>query len=221
MCGRFLLVDIEKISERFNVQIQSSNLRKRYNISPGQPVQIIFQESSNKMEEMKWGLIPHWAKDPSMGNRMINARSDSLLEKPSFRESLIKRRCLVPANGFYEWKKLGIEKVPYLIHLKGFSLFAFAGLYDIWRDENGNIIKSFTIITTNANSFMKEIHDRMPVILKKEDEEIWVNKNERDIKKLINLLKPYPSEEMYAYPVSKKVNNPNYDSEDLIKPYRD
>lgn len=220
MCGRFLLVDIEKVPERFNVRIyEKLDLRKRYNISPGQPVQIIFQESPNKMETAKWGLIPHWAKDPSIGNRMINARAESLLEKPAFRESLIRRRCLIPANGFYEWKKEGSEKIPYLIHIKDFSLFAFAGLYDLWEDEKGNMIRTFTIITTYANSFMKEIHDRMPVILKREEEEIWINRDERNIRKLLDLLKPYPSELMFAYMVSKKVNNPKYDSEDLIKPF--
>jgi len=220
MCGRFLLIDVEKVAERFKVEVLISNPQKRYNISPGQPVQIIFQESPNKMENAKWGLIPHWARDSSIGNRMINARAETLLEKPAFRESLIKRRCLVPANGFYEWKKLGVQKIPYLIHLKDFSLFAFAGLYDIWQDDNGNIIKSFTIITTSANDFMRNIHDRMPVILNKEDEDIWVNKDEKNIKILISLLKPYPSEFMSAYTVSKKVNNPLYDSEDLIKPFQ-
>lgn len=220
MCGRFLLVDIEKVPERFNVKIyESSHLRKRYNISPGQPVQIIFQESPNRMEEAKWGLIPHWAKDPSIGNKMINARAESLFEKPSFRDSLIKRRCLIPANGFYEWKKEGSDKIPYLIHLKDFSLFAFAGIYDLWEDERGNLIRTFTIITTSANSFMKDIHDRMPVILKREEEEIWINKKEKNIRKLLDLLKPYPAELMSAYTVSKKINNPKYDSEDLIKPF--
>lgn len=220
MCGRFLLVDIEKIPERFNVKIyQDLSLRRRYNISPGQPVPIIFQESPNRIEEAKWGLIPHWAKDPSIGNRMINARSESLLERPAFRNSFIRRRCLIPANGFYEWKKQGSYKVPYLIHLKDFSLFAFAGLYDLWKDEKGNVIKSFTIITTSANSFVREIHDRMPVILKREYEEIWINKYEGNIKKILNLLRPYPEELMFAYPVSKKVNNPKYDSEDLIEPF--
>ncbi len=220
MCGRFLLVDIEKIPERFNVKIyQNLGLRKRYNISPGQTVPIIFQESSNRIEEAKWGLIPHWAKDPSIGNRMINARAESLLERPAFRGSFIRRRCLIPANGFYEWKKQGSDKVPYLIHLKDFSLFAFAGLYDLWEDEKGNVIKSFTIITTSANSFMREIHDRMPVILKREYEEIWINKYEGNIKRILNLLEPYPEGLMFAYPVSKKVNNPKYDSEDLIEPF--
>lgn len=213
-------MDIEKIPERFNVKIyQNLSLRRRYNISPGQPVPIIFQESPNRIEEAKWGLIPYWAKDPSIGNRMINARAESLLERPAFKDSFIRRRCLIPANGFYEWKKQGSDKIPYIIHLRDFSLFAFAGLYDLWKDEKGNIIKSFTIITTSANPFMREIHDRMPVILKREDEEIWINKYEGNIKRLLDLLKPYPEEFMFAYPVSKKVNNPKYDSEDLIEPF--
>ncbi|PMQ01035.1 MAG: hypothetical protein CBR30_08055 [Dictyoglomus sp. NZ13-RE01] len=219
MCGRFLLVDIEKIEGRFNVHIlETTNLRKRYNISPGQPVQVIFQESPNKIADMIWGLVPHWAKDPSIGNRMINARAETLLERPAFRDSLLKRRCLIPANGFYEWKKVGNIKVPYLIHLKNFELFAFAGLYDVWKDERGNLIRTFTIITVSANSFVRDIHERMPVILKREYEEVWIDKNERNVNRLMEILQPYPSEFMSAYPVSKKVNNPNYDAEDLIKP---
>lgn len=221
MCGRFTLIQIEKLPERFEAQIIGDiNLKKRYNISPNQPVPIVFQESPNKIEEMIWGLIPHWAKDPKIGNELINARAESLLEKPAFRESFYKRRCLIPADGFYEWKKEGKEKIPYYIKLKNSSLFAFAGLYDIWENEKGEKIKTFTIITTEPNDLLKEIHNRMPVILKREDEKVWINKEEKNIEKLLSLLKPYPAEDMEAYPVSKKVNNPTNDSEDLITPVK-
>lgn len=221
MCGRFTLIQIEKISERFDAQIIGEiSVKKRYNISPDQPVPIVFQESPNKIEEMIWGLIPHWAKDSKIGNELINARAESLLEKPAFKDSFLKRRCLIPADGFYEWKKEGREKTPYYIKLKDSSLFAFAGLYDIWQNEKGQIIKTFTIITTEPNDLVKEIHNRMPVILKRENEKIWINKEEKNVEKLLALLKPYPPEEMEAYPVSKRVNNPSNDSEDLIKPIK-
>lgn len=221
MCGRFTLIQVEKIPTRFNAQITGEiNLRKRYNISPNQPVPIVFQESPNKVEEMIWGLIPHWAEDPKIGNKLINARAETLLKKPAFKESFLRRRCLIPADGFYEWKKLGKEKIPYYIKLKDSSLFAFAGLYDVWKSPDGRLIKTFTIITTEPNELVKEIHNRMPVILRKEYEEIWLNKEVNDFKKLQSLLVPYPAEEMEAYPVSKKVNSPSYDSEDLIKPVK-
>ncbi|HPP16688.1 MAG TPA: SOS response-associated peptidase [Dictyoglomaceae bacterium] len=221
MCGRFTLIQVEKIPERFDAKIFGEvNLRKRYNISPGQPVPLVFQESPNKIEEMIWGLIPHWASDPSTSKALINARSDSLLEKPAFKESFLKRRCLVPADGFYEWKLAGKEKIPHYIRMKDSSLFAFAGLYDIWKDKDGKVIKTFTIITTEPNSLLKNIHNRMPVILREEDEKIWVNKEEKDVDKLLSILKPYPPELMEAYPVSKKVNSNNNDSEDLIKPIK-
>lgn len=221
MCGRFTLIQIEELPKRFEAEIIGEiTLKKRYNISPNQPVPIVFQESPNKIEEMVWGLIPHWAKDPKIGNELINARAESLLEKPAFKDSFLKRRCLVPADGFYEWKKEGKEKIPYYIKLKDNSIFAFAGLYDIWKREDGKLIKTFTIITTEPNDLVREIHNRMPVILRSEDEKIWINKEEKNITKLLSLLKPYPSEEMEAYPVSKRVNNPSYDSEDLIKPIK-
>uniref|UniRef100_A0A7C3MKM6 Abasic site processing protein n=1 Tax=Dictyoglomus thermophilum TaxID=14 RepID=A0A7C3MKM6_DICTH len=220
MCGRFTLIQVEKIPERFDVKVLGEvNLRKRYNISPDQPVPIVFQESPNKLEEMIWGFIPHWAKERPK-ERPINARAESLLEKAMFKDSFLKRRCLVPSDGFYEWKKVGKEKIPYYIKMKDNSLFAFAGIYDIWISSEGKPIKTFTIITTEPNELIKKIHERMPVILSKEDEKIWVNKEEKDVNKLLSLLKPYPADEMEAYPVSKKVNNPQNDSEDLINPLK-
>jgi putative SOS response-associated peptidase YedK len=167
---------------------------------------------------MKWGLIPFWAKDPRIGNRLINARAETIAEKPSFKSALKANRCLVPASGFYEWKEIGGRKMPFLFQLKDISLFSFAGLYDVWKDEQKNEIKTFTIITTNANSFMAPIHDRMPVILTPENENIWLDNAINDVPQLLPLLKPYPDETMEMYPVSPAVNNPKTDSPELIQP---
>lgn len=167
---------------------------------------------------MKWGLVPSWAKDPKIGFGLINARAETLIEKASFRKPLTSRRCLVPSSGFYEWKKTDEGKIPYYIHLKNTPMFAFAGLYDIWIDSEGKEIKSYTIITTTPNSVVADIHDRMPVVMDKRDEDMWIDKEEKDIEKLLSLLTPYKGDDMEAYPVSKAVNKASNDNPDLIKP---
>ena len=223
MCGRYSQgVDVSKLMDRFKVVVHNNllTLPKKYNIAPSQNAPVIIrQNQEDYLELFRWGLIPSWAKDPSIGNKMINARAESVAEKPSFRKPFKRTRCLVPADSFYEWKldENGRTKTPMRVVLKSREPFAFAGLWDIWKDPEGKEVRSFTIITTNANKALKSIHDRMPVILKQDDEEAWLDQNE-EMSKLIQMLNPYPGEEMEAYPVSKIVNSPRNDNEECIQP---
>src|SRR5512138_124256 len=148
--------------------------RPRFNIAPTQDVPIIIRRSPNQLVMMRWGLIPFWAKDEKIGSKLINARAESVAERPAFRTSMKDKRCLVPTTGFYEWKDTAKGKQPYLAKRKDETLFAMAGLYDRWKDHSGNEVLSFTIITTAANDLMAEIHDRMPVVLSRGDEELWL-----------------------------------------------
>jgi len=164
---------------------------------------------------MQWGLVPHWVKDPKESMHPINARAETLAERPMFRNLLKKNRCLIPASGFYEWKKEGGKKIPFYIHLKYNPIFAFAGLYDVWHDVSGEAHQTYTIITTEANDLVAKLHNRMPVILKREDEGRWLS-NSTDSRE--DILSPYPSDEMTMYPVSTQINSPTVDDADLIRP---
>jgi putative SOS response-associated peptidase YedK len=217
MCGRYSLVPKADFAERFGVENLQLDLEPRYNIAPTQTTPVITRNSPNRAEEMRWGLVPFWAKDPSIGNKMINARAETVAEKPAFRKALAARRCLVPASGFYEWKRDAGGKVPHYIFLRDTGSFAFAGLYEIWKDQDGQVLKTYTIITTTPNELMETIHNRMPVILSREDEGLWLDK-EADIPALLALLRPYPAEQMDAYVVSKAVNSPMHEGESLIEP---
>ena len=179
---------------------------------------VITRNSPNKAELMRWGLIPFWAKDPRIGYKMINARAEDIQFKPSFRKPIRSQRCLVPTSGFFEWKHVGEEKIPYFIKLKGSDMFAFAGLYDIWKDVEEYPLKSFTIITTSPNSLVESIHNRMPVILDEKFEDIWLDNTITDVNKVVALLKPYDSSQMEAYPVSMLINNPANDLPEVVKP---
>lgn len=223
MCGRYLLAEKpERIYKRYN--ISKENIAKQlkldpmYNIAPGAITPVITRNSPNKLELMKWGLIPHWAKDPKIGYKMINARAETIADKPSFRGPFKKHRCLVPASGFYEWKKLENEKtkIPYLIKNKSDELLSFAGLYDVWRDAENKEFKTFTIITTAPNELMSPIHNRMPVLLEKEEEKAWLD-SETIPEDLLKLLDPYPSALLEAYTVSQDVNNPRNQGVELLK----
>ena len=194
------------------------NLEPNYNVSPSFVMPVITKNSPKKIQFMKWGLIPSWAKDPSIGNKLINARAESILEKPSFRNSFKNKRCLVPATGFYEWKKDENTKIPYYFKPKDDSIFSFAGLYDVWVDAEGKEILSYTIITTEPNELMRPIHNRMPVILRIEDEDKWLYLHSK-YSELIDLLKPSEIETLEKYQVSSEVNNPRNNSEILIKKY--
>lgn len=218
MCGRFSFSPLAKIIEdRFDVKVDSTRYKPRYNSAPSQDLAVISNVSPHEVSFYRWGLIPFWAKDKSIGNKLINAKAETIAEKPSFKNSLKRKRCLVLSDGFYEWKSVDKkEKIPYRITLKDNGLFAMAGLWDSWKDSDGTVIHSFTIITTTPNSLMENIHTRMPVILKREFEKAWLTDDNTDF--LQTLLKSYPENEMTAYPVSKLVNSPVNDVPELLKP---
>jgi putative SOS response-associated peptidase YedK len=215
MCGRFQLsVKGKQISERFNVEVFDEMYKPSYNTAPSQNLSVITNTEPGKLNFFKWGLIPFWAKDPRIGNKLINTRAETITEKPAFRNALIKRRCLVPANGFYEWRKS--DKTPFRIFLKSEEIFAMAGIWETWKDAEGRPINSFSIITTTPNNLMEKLHNRMPVILKPENESAWLQ--EADAEKLKTLLVPFDSDNMAAYPISTKINSPANNSEENIKP---
>ena len=214
MCGRFsLTVNEAELNDFFETSGGEAPYVARYNCAPTQMLAVITNEKPRQLSYFKWGLIPGWAKDPSIGNKMINARAETITEKPSYKNTLRTKRCLVPADAFYEWRQNG-DKIPYRIFLKNSRLFAFAGLWDRWKAPDGNEISSFTIITTGANEFMQPIHNRMPVILRREHEKLWLGSNNAD--ELLALLKPYSSEDMDAYPVSKLINSAKNDFPEVI-----
>lgn len=220
MCGRFVLKDnIKTLSKNFDFDQDDDVLfEPKYNISPGQNVPIIIKEETRKCAIMRWGLVPSWSNDPLIGFQMINARSETVAQKPSFKNSLRKRRCIVPSNGFYEWKKLDNKtKTPYHIKMKNNKPFGFAGLWDTWNIDGGNLA-TFTIITTSPNELIKPIHDRMPVILKKEDEDLWLNPDIQNSDEVLHLLKPFSSDDMETYEISTYVNNPRNEGEKCIVP---
>lgn len=217
MCGRYALIVVGdgSLQRRFSLE-ELLDVPPRYNVAPTQTLPVIVRQSPNHIQMMRWGLIPSWAKDATIGTRMINARAETVAEKPAFRTPLRSHRCLVPASGFYEWKREGTSKQPYFIHLKDEPLFAFAGLYDRWRDPQGQDVWSYTIITTAANAVTAPVHDRMPVILRREDEDEWLNADNTEPEHLLPLLRPYPADAMEAYPVSSAVNSPRNDAPDLV-----
>ena len=215
MCGRFSFSPTDIIiEERFDVSLDDEYRGPRYNCAPSQELAVVSNEAPNKLSYFKWGLIPFWAKDAKIGNKLINARAETITQKPSFRNSIKNKRCLVLCNGFYEWKRVGKEKIPFRVTLSDDSPFAMAGIWDIWRNPNGEFIKSFSIITTEANELMQEIHHRMPVIFDRNDEKTWLN--ESNPENILKLLKPYPSELMDSFEVSKLVNSPYNDIEDIM-----
>jgi putative SOS response-associated peptidase YedK len=203
---------------RFVVQSRKSEISPRYNIAPTQEVPIIVNEEGNKLEMMRFGLIPSWSKEKKTRYSLINARSETVTKKPMFRRLLTTHRCLVPTTGFYEWRKVGSRKVPHFIRLKDEKYFALAGLWDHWKYPKGEEIRSFTIITTKANDVLSGIHPRMPVILRKEDEGLWLNDSILSDGNLQRLFRPFPSGLMVSYPVSLSVNSVKNDREELIAP---
>lgn len=218
MCGRYALVVVGdgSLQRRFSLEGLFDESPERYNVAPTQTLPVITRNSPNRVAMMRWGLIPSWAKDASISSRMINARAETVAEKPAFRTALRSRRCLVPASGFFEWKREGSGKTPHFVHLPNEPLFAFAGLYDLWRDPDGQTVQSYTIITTEPNDLMSTIHNRMPVILRREDEDEWLDPENAEPEHLLPLLRPYPAGEMAAYPVSRLVNSPMNDAPDVL-----
>lgn len=217
MCGRFSFTSVrDEVENRFGVFIDKDEYTPRYNCTPSQKLAVISNISPEKLSYYRWGLIPFWAKDIAIGNKLINARAETISEKPSFKNSFRHKRCLVLSDGFYEWKHIaGKEKVPYRIVRKDLSPFAMAGLWDIWKDADGRELNSFTIVTTSANSLVSQLHSRMPVILHPEHEKLWLS--ESNEKEHLDLLKPFPSELMKTYQVSKLVNSPVNDNSEVIK----
>ena len=220
MCGRFTLTaDQDSFEDRFSLTRFDLGWVPSFNIAPTQEVLTVTNDGSeNRPELMRWGLVPSWAKDPKIGNRMINARSETLAEKPSFRTAFKRRRCLIPADGFYEWKREGKAKKPMLITVNPGDLFAFAGLWETWKQPDDSWLLTCAIITTSANEFMKSIHDRMPVILPRESEASWLDPEEQDTAMLSELLLPYDSDRMEAYEVSTLVNSPRNNFPEVIEP---
>lgn len=219
MCGRYgFSQDGTRLVARYELLSQVVNFQPRYNIAPSQILPVITNQNKKQIEMMKWGLIPSWAKDINIGNKMINARVETLAVSKVFKKPLQSTRCLVPATFFYEWKKLDDRKEPFLIKVIDQEIFSFAGLFDVARDGEGREIRSYTIITTQANDFMQDIHGRMPVILKKIDEDKWLDPERNQAEDLVEFLHPYPSNQMESYMVSRGVNSPANDSPNLIDP---
>jgi len=245
MCGRFTLTNpTDELAGYFNVLVKTQ-LRPRFNIAPTQPVACVRREprqpgdksdAANELVDMRWGLIPHWAKDPAIGNRMINARSETVAEKPAYKDAFRRRRCLVVADGFYEWRKLEGAKQPYFIAMADRKPFGIAGLWARWKPGEGQLdnivgaerpkvpmtddgrVESCSFLTTGPNELMEPIHNRMPVIVPSDQWETWLSPEIEDVDLLGKLLLPYPAEEMQAWPVSTHVNKPTNDDPDCIRP---
>ncbi len=219
MCGRFILdSDIREIQRTFHFQLTETAVQPSYNVAPTQPVLTVVQRDGQRvLTAMRWGLIPVWAKDMRIGSKMINARAETVAEKPTFKRLLKSRRCLIVADGFYEWQKDGARKVPMFISVKPKHPMGFAGLYDMWTSPEGERITSCAIVTTGANDMMRSIHQRMPVILPKSAYRRWLDPSNQDLEKLSELLLPY-SGKMQAYAVSTLVNAVGHNSPENIHP---
>ena len=217
MCGRFSFSPLTKVIEdRFDVKVDSS-YKPRYNCAPSQNLAVISNQDRGNLSFFRWGLIPFWARDIKIGYRMINAKAETITEKPSFKNPFKRKRCLVLSDGFFEWKRINDkEKIPYRIVMKDNSLFSMAGIWDTWKNEKDEAIHSFSIITTGPNELMKNIHDRMPVILPREAEKTWLD--ETPPAELLPLLCPFPAGMMTAYPVSRLVNSPVNDRPEILEP---
>jgi len=202
MCGKFVLItDLKNIQKNFNIQNVSYEHQPSWNIVPGQLIPAVIHHSGkNQLVCFRWGLIPSWSKDPLIAGKLINARAETVDEKPSFRDAFKKRRCLIVADGFYEWKREGDKKMPLYYYLKSGRPFGFAGLYETWITPDKKQINTCTIITTDANELIAPVHDRMPVILSNDQEKVWLGSNPSDVSALLSLLKPYPADEMNFTP---------------------
>jgi putative SOS response-associated peptidase YedK len=216
-------VEFEGLMEEFPWLSWPDDLPRRYNIAPTQPVAVVPNDGRKTVQMFIWGLVPSWAKDSSIGSRMINARAETVAEKPSFRVAFRRRRCLIPASGWFEWGKpeeKGGRKIPYFIRLKGRRIFAFAGLWESWqaKDSGDEPLRTCTIITTEPNPLIARFHHRMPVILPPEAHSVWLDPAEKEPGELLPLLVPYPEDGMEAFAVSPKVNNPHNDSPEIIEP---
>ena len=218
MCGRYSLICIDDLGNRFRIYDPTLGCKSHFNIAPSQTMPVVVEHEHVEMVMMQWGLFSHGVKDLKGSVHPINARAETLAEKPMFHNLLKDKRCLIPASGFYEWKKEGTKKIPFYIHLKEEPLFAFAGLYDVWHDVSGETHLTYTIITTEANELVAQLHNRMPVILKRENEDRWLSGDAPSSEEMREVLVPHPSDKMAMYPVSSRLNSPTVDDSGLIQP---
>lgn len=219
MCGRYgYTAEPLDLTRRFDLHGTVPAIQMHFNVAPTQTMPVVVAHSPNRVELMRWGLIPRWAKEADTGLKTINARAETVAERRTYRGPLRHQRCLVPASGFYEWQRTEHGKVPHWIYLPDAPLFAFAGLWETWQDPEGDEILSYTIITCEPNALMAKIHNRMPVILRRDDEAQWLNPDLVEPEHLLPLLRPYPAAAMAAHRVSRQVNNPRKDSPELIQP---
>jgi len=218
MCGRFTFATAPEVAAEFFGLDEAAEFPPRYNIAPTQVVPVVLNtESGRRLELFRWGLIPSWTKDPSIGNKMINARAETVAEKPAFRSAFKQRRCLMPADGFYEWQEDPKGKQPFHIRMRDGSPFAFAALWERW-ESGGATVRSCCILTTTPNEVLAPIHDRMPVILRRSDFGLWLDATANQPEKLTPLLAPYPPGDMSAFAVSTRVNSPARDDEECVRP---
>ncbi len=216
MCGRFAFFSLTpEVVTELGVAALPADLRPRYNIAPTQDAAVVLGGAERHLKMLRWGLVPHWAKDPSLGSRMINARAETLAQKPAFRDALQKRRCLVPADGFYEWKKEGSRKQPFFIRARSGRPLKMAGLWESWRGGQSESLETFTIITCSANHALSALHDRMPVLLEGEKLADWLD---GDFPRPEKLLDPAPDEWLETIPVSARINSPANDDAGLLEP---
>ena len=209
MCGRFEIHNtLEIIAKVFGIDAITFDYQPSYNIAPSQDILLVVNDGKRRLVRSRWGLVPSWSKELSAGYKMINARAESVADKPSFRQAFQNQRCLVVADGFYEWKKEGTRKRPFYIRLKSGKPIGFAGLYNVWKSPEGEQICTSTIITTDANEIVQPLHDRMPVIASPDSYDLWLDPNIHDKALLQNILRAYPSEELEVYEVTPKVNSP-------------
>lgn len=217
MCGRYRLSRRKELIEQyFDSASWDDDWSPRFNIAPTQPVPVVRQNPKNPVRElslMKWGLIPYWARDASIATGTINAKSETAASKPAFRDPLKSRRCLVPADGFYEWKRKGTSKQPFCFEVGEGELFAFAGIWDGWQDPSGRWVKTCSILTTTPNALTTTVHDRMPVILESADYDLWLDPRTQNVALISKLLKPYDARAMRFYPVSMRINHVGNDDE--------
>jgi len=218
MCGRFTITSVDDLIDEFGELVLPAELRPRYNVAPTQPVPIIANDNRGAVRLVRWGLIPYWAKDMAIGNRMINARSETAASKPAFRSAFARRRCLVLADGFYEWKREGKAKTPFYICRRDRRPFSFAGLWERWKAPDDAEVLSCTILTGPANDLMTPIHDRMPIIVAREDRDRWLAEERLPADAVADILSPPPSEGYERFEVSRLVNSPSNDTPECVEP---
>lgn len=222
MCGRYTItVTLEELMLRYMIGESSIPFhRPQYNVAPTHKVYAIVHDGqANRLGQLQWGLIPEWADDPRIGSKMLNARAETVWSKPAFKGLIRRKRCIIPADGFYEWMKTTAGKQPFRIALRSRELFSLAGLYDTWLKPDGSKLSTCTILTTEPNALMSPIHNRMPVILKQEDEAMWLDRSQQNQQSLNRLLVPYPDGELEAYPVAPSVGSVSKDDSSCIEPY--